>query len=120
MAKADFEIKRGDLLPVIQATLRQENDKGEMVVIDLRTAISVHFILRNMGTNQLKTRALADILDAINGVVRYNWVTADTNTVGNYRCEWEILWPGSPTSKPQTVPTDSYNTVDILQDLDNA
>ncbi len=119
MAKADFEIKRGDLLPVIQATLRQENDKGEMVVIDLRTAISVTFVMRNMDTNQLKTRAVADIVDAINGVVRYHWAVVDTNTVGHYRCEWEILWPGTP-NKPQTVPTDSYNTIDILQDLDNA
>lgn len=104
---ADFSIKSFDRLPSIQATLSA----------NLTTATSVDFIMRPAAGGAVKVNAAAVIVDADGGVVRYDWLAADTDTPGSYQAEWEVHWPGPKT---QTFPTLSYHTIDVLADLDGA
>lgn len=109
---ADFTMKAHDQLPSIQASLLNGDSP-----VDLTTAVSVKFIMAASPSGTVKVNSTAVIVDAPNGIVRYDWITADTNTVGNYQGEWQVTWPGA---KQQSFPTTSYHSIAILADLDNA
>lgn len=107
---ADFAIKAHDRLPSIQATLSTAG-----APVDLTAATAVTFIMRPAAGGTVKVDAAATIVSAASGVVRYDWVAADTNTPGSYQAEWEVVWTGG---RKQTFPTLTYHTVDVLADLD--
>lgn len=107
MADPDFTIKSFDRLPSIQATLSA----------DLTTAVGVDFIMRAAAGGAAKVNAPAVIVNAAGGVVRYDWLAADTDTPGSFQGEWEVHWPGAKT---QTFPTLTYHTIAVLADLDGA
>ena len=103
--------KQNDLEPPAQAPLLNADGSP----IDLTTATSVKFLMRPTGTSgSPKVTHAVTITDAANGIVKYAWVSGDTDTVGTFDQEWEITWP---TSRPQTVPNHGYNTVVIEDDL---
>lgn len=109
--------KQHDLEPPPQSTLA--NADGDP--INLTTADAVYFLMRPVGGGTA-LRVAATVVDATNGVVKHTWDTSGapwgtghTDTVGTYDQEWEIMWP---TSRPQTVPNESYNTIVIVDDLD--
>jgi hypothetical protein len=104
---ADFTIKANDRLPSIQATLSA----------DLTTATGVNFIMKSIQGNTIKVNAAATIVTPASGVVRYDWIAADTATPGSYQAEWQVTWTGG---KKQTFPTLTYHSVDVLADLDGA
>jgi hypothetical protein len=109
---ADFSIKAHDRLPAVQATLT--NASGP---VDLSSALGVKFIMKLINGVTTKVNAAAVLIDAPSGVVRYDWIAADTDTPGSYRAEWEITWADG---RKQTAPTLSYHTIDVLADLDGA
>jgi hypothetical protein len=104
---ADFQIKSFDRLPSIQATLNA----------DLTTAVDVKFIMRPSNGGTVKVNAAATIVNPSGGVVRYDWLTADTDTPGQFQAEWEVHWPGPKT---QTFPTATYHSIEVVADLDGA
>jgi hypothetical protein len=104
---ADFTIKANDRLPSIQATLSA----------DLTTATGVNFIMKSVQGNTIKVNAAATIVTPASGVVRYDWIAADTATPGSYQAEWQVTWTGG---KKQTFPTLTYHSIDVLADLDGA
>lgn len=107
---ADFTIRRGDLLPVIVATL---SDEETGVAVNL-TGATVRFRMKAYGDDPPKINAPAIISNAVNGVVRYEWAGTDTDTVGGYIAEWQITWPGAKT---QTFPSDGYLSIEIMPDI---
>jgi hypothetical protein len=109
---ADFALKRHDLQPSIQATLYQGG-----IPVDLTGAASVKFTMTLIGGSTPKVNAAAVVVSAASGVVRYDWVAADTDTIGDYYGEWQVLWTAG--SKPQTFPSSGYHTISIQADLDN-
>jgi hypothetical protein len=109
---ADFTIKAHDERPSIQATLFTGG-----VAVDLTSATGVDFIMALASGGAPKVNAAAVVADAINGVVRYDWISADTDTPGDYEAEWQVTWADSDT---QTFPTASYHTISVLADLDGA
>src|SRR4051812_42228077 len=102
---ADWSLKAHDTLPSIQATLSA----------DLTTATGVNFIMRPVAGGPVKVNAAAVIVTPATGIVRYDWIPADTDTAGSYQAEWQVTWAGG---KRQTFPTLTYHTVDVLADLD--
>lgn len=106
---ADYAIKQHDQLPSIQATFASAG-----FPVDLSGAAGVTFIMRP-SSGPVKVNAPAVIVDAGNGIVRYDWLAADTDTAGSFMAEWQVTWTGG---KQQTFPTLTYHTVDILADLD--
>ncbi len=96
-----YTIKRGDLLPVPQATTLASDGAA----INLTTATGVVFRYRLQGTTTWTTKT-AVIVTAASGIVRYDWVAPDTDiTPGLYEAEYVITWP---VAKPQTVPNDGF------------
>ena len=104
---ADFTIKAHDRLPSIQATLSA----------DLTTATGVKFIMKSIQGNTVKVNATATVVTPASGVVRYDWIAADTDTPGSYQAEWQVTWSAGKT---QTFPTLTYHSIDVLADLDGA
>lgn len=108
MPDADRILKQHDLFPPLQATLSDQNGP-----IDLTTATAVKLLMKTTDGRISVTGACA-IVDAVNGVVRYQWVRGDTDNIGEYNVEFEITWP---TALPETVPNDGYNLISIEADL---
>ena len=111
--------KQNDLEPPCQSTLTN----ADGTAINLTTASSVWFLMRPVGGGTALRVQASIVGDPAAGVVKHTWATTGapwnsssghTYTVGTYDQEWEILWP---TSRPQTVPNDSYNTITIVDDL---
>lgn len=109
----DFEIKRGDRLPIFEATLR-DADKAS---VDLTNADTVRLILKRGSTIYLDKAMTVDPAqdqDDHKGKVTYVWGDGDTNTKGQYNGEIEVTFTGG---KKQTFPTHGYMTVVIAADL---
>lgn len=110
MAISTLDVKRGDLLP-LPATVLKHTDG---TVVDL-TSATVRFIMRPVGASSPKVAASAAVIGSpVNGSVMYAWIAADTDTVGVFRAEWEVTFPGAV---PQTFPTVGYLEVRVFDDL---
>jgi len=117
----DFTMQSHDLLPSIQATLK--NPDGS--IVDLTNATSVNFILLAANTDWTPKAGATPTVDAAatmvlpktSGVVNYAWVAGDTATAGLYLGQWEVIWPGA---LPQSFPTLTYYAIEIRADLNGA
>ncbi len=112
MSNFDFVIKRGDLLPVFTATLKDANGNP----VDL-TGTTVKFIMRFVGATTAKVNAAAAVdPDQVNnkGKVTYAWTGTDTNTGGIVEAECPVTFPGGKT---ETFPSDRYLVGRITADL---
>ena len=104
-----FFIKQNDTSPALQATLKD----GSGTVINL-TGCSVNFHMRKIGDTAVKTDASATISDALNGVVYYQWVASDTDTIGSFECEFEVTFSGGEI---ESFPNNKFINVEITDDI---
>ena len=104
-----FFLKQGDLLPSIQAQLLDTSG----VPVDLTGVLGVNFCFRRRNNTNVTTAA-ATIVDATNGVVQYDWVAGDTDTVGEYEAEWVVTFA---SGKEQTFPSEGFNEFEVTEDL---
>jgi hypothetical protein len=61
-------------------------------------------------------RAVADI-DVIDGTLTYIWQASDTDFIGEYEAEFDVL---DAEGKRRTFPADGHIRVQVLDDLDDA
>lgn len=95
----DFNLRKGDRLPLLTATLLDPDGDA----VDLTTATGVIFQMRAKHASTLKVSAAASVLSpATAGRVQYAWAAADVDTEGLYEGTFEVTWTGGKT---QTVPT---------------
>ena len=104
-----FYIKQNDTGPAMLATLQDANGNA----INL-TGASVRFHMRSVGGGNPVVDAAATVVTAASGIVRYNWVAADTDTVGTYRAEFEVTYADASI---ETFPNDGYIVVQIIDDI---
>ena len=104
-----FYIKQNDTSPSMLATLQDAND----VAVDL-TSASVRFHLRPISSNTVKVDQAATIVTAVDGLVRYDWQAADTDTTGSYQAEFEVTYADASI---ETFPNDGYIRVEIISDI---
>lgn len=104
-----FFLKTGDTQPSIRRKLISKTDGTP---IDL-TLATVKFLMMDSDGN-VKVNAAAVIEDALGGVVRYDWVAADTTTAGTFDAEFQISFPSGGIF---TMPSDGYIVVEITEEL---
>ena len=111
-----FTLKQNDRRPLFVVVLKDNFGEPDEAVVDLTNATSAVFNMVPAGGGAVKiNRGSATIgSPASNGQVTYSWGTADTNTVGTFNAEIEIVWNDG---KAETFPNDSYWTVEIVDDL---
>lgn len=104
-----FSIKQNDRSPAMLATLQDAS--GTAVNI---TGASVRFHMRQIGSTQVKVDAAASIVTADEGLVRYNWISADTADTGSFQAEFEVTYADGSI---ETFPNDGYIRVEIIDDI---
>lgn len=79
-------------LPVLQVTLSEYKTETDTQEVDLRGAtVSFYMKEKSAGSNKVNGAACR-LLDPENGLVRYEWATADLNTVGTYTCQFKVVF----------------------------
>jgi hypothetical protein len=86
-----FLIKQDDTLPFFQALLKTQVESDDPLPVDL-TGATVVFKMQPSDGGPLKVSAPAVINNALTGDVQYEWVPADTDTVGAYLAEFEATF----------------------------
>lgn len=104
-----FYVKQNDTAPSIRATLKDGDDDA----IDL-TGASVRFHMRSIGGTSAKVDSAATVVTAASGIVQYDWVAADTDTVGTYQAEFEVTYSDT---RIETFPNNGYIVVEITDDI---
>ena len=102
-----FKIKRNDTSPAISQQLLDSDGNA----VDI-TGATIKFLMARRGP--LKVNGTATIVTAATGMVKYQWVAADTDTVGLYQIEWEVTYSGGGV---ETFPNEGYNYVHVETDL---
>jgi len=97
--------KSSDLLPVFTAQLVSANGTP----IDI-TASTVTLVMRRR-SDGLRKAFVATITTASLGKVSYTWASGDLADVGDYDCEWQVVYTSG--SKKLTVPNDSYFLIQV-------
>lgn len=104
---SDLIMKKNDLEPVVNAVLRDGDGLADL------TGATVKFIMKLGLVGAVKVNSSATIVSATGGQVRYTWAGTDTDTAGDYICEWEVTRAG----KKSTFPNGSFKRVRIVTDL---
>ena len=103
-----FTIKQNDTSPALQATLKDAN--GDAVDV---TGATIRFHMRD-DEGTVKVDAAGAIVTAASGIIEYNWLAADTDTVGVYEAEFEVTYADSTV---ETFPNDGYIRVRVKDDI---
>lgn len=106
----DFQIRAGDRLPVIGATITDGKPvpgfpNGTPVVL---TGATVRFLMRPLDHSTPTLDNAATITDPTGGKVTYAWAAGDTAIAGSYIAEWQITFSDGrrltvPNGTPITV-----------------
>ncbi len=104
-----FYIKQNDTVPSLRAALK--NGSGDAVDI---TGATCQFHMRVLGQTTVTVDASAQIIDEETGIVQYNWVADDTDTIGSYQAEFEVTYPDGTI---ETFPNNGYIRVEITDDI---
>jgi len=108
---ATFTIKQNDQLPEIVASCIGSNG----LPVDLTGATSVVFHMTGPSpATSTKVNAAGTIVNYTAGQVKYSWAAADTDTVGTFNAEFEVVFP---TSKKMTFPNYENISVVVVDDL---
>jgi hypothetical protein len=110
---ADYTIKQDDTRPMLVRYLKQTID-GVESGISLSTASAVKFIMKRSTAPNNSVTGTATIITVASGQVGYLWQTGDTSQAGLYNAEFEIKWSDGGY---ETVPNDSYFSIEIVADL---
>lgn len=104
-----FYVKQNDTSPAMLATLQDADGNAVNV-----TGATVRFHMRAVGSTQVVVDEAATIVTPLDGLVRYDWQAADTDTIGSYQAEFEVTYADSSV---ETFPNDGYIRVEIIDDI---
>lgn len=108
--RIDIAIKRNDRRPSILGDLYEPDGTPALL-----TGATVKFLgkqrgaAKTIGGNATIVTATAEL-----SRVRYDWQTTDTDTAGDFDCEWEVT---DGAGKKETYPQSGYLLLRVLTDL---
>ena len=113
-----LRMKRNDTLPLVKISVveRDLDNPAVTTPVDLTGASAKFIMVTDADPRVVKVNAAATITDALNGKVEYSWISADTDTSGDYLAEFEITLTGGKI----TLPSDDSLKIKIIDDYDNA
>jgi len=111
--REDFNLKQFDTSPSLTATLLGTDGKTPQ---DL-TGATVRLSLKLTNGSGTLLGGPAVVVDAANGVVRYDWQAIDVAAAGHYQAEWVVTFPGP---REMTWPNDGYLRIEIEPRIDPA
>lgn len=76
------------------------------------TGTTVYFIMRGTQDSTVYVERAANLIDAINGKVRFKFTTGETDRPGLYNCEWRIVFDEGSVL---TVPDNDTLTLEIVK-----
>ena len=100
--------KQNDTKP-IYSHLRDVNGN-----VDLTNATSVVFNMRDQSGTVKVSRGVCSIETASTGYVKYPFLATDTDEVGTYKGEYEVLWSDGII---ETYPEGDYVVIKIVDDI---
>ena len=103
-----FYIKQNDTSPSILATLADANN----VPVPL-TGVTVRIHIRDVAGSLLVDRQI-EIINPLEGIVRFNWQTGDTATPGTYYAEFEVTYTDDTI---ETFPNNGKSVIVIKPEL---
>ncbi len=103
-----FTVKQNDTVPALEAQLL--DSEGNPINLDM---CGVRFHMRD-GYGRKEIIRPAIITSAAQGLIKVNWQAGETDTVGVYRCEFQITFTDNTIL---TVPNDGYFLINIVQEL---
>lgn len=103
-----FYMKQNDTSPSIKI----ECADGDDAIIPV-TGASVNFFMRD-ANGTVKVNGAGDVVDGPNGIIKYDWVLTDTNTVGVFNAEFQVTFAGGEI---ETFPNKGYISVVIGDDI---
>ena len=103
-----FTIKQNDTSPSLRASL---TDSNLAPIILTGSTVKVH--MKSL-TGVVKLDSPMTITDAVNGVVQYNWVTGDTDTVGTYYVEFQVTYSDGSV---ETFPNSGNRVISVVKEL---
>lgn len=108
-----FIIKEGDTSP---ALLLQMQDSEQNPVNISGSSVQLIAVDEETGETVITedTTGNLEIVDAINGIVKYPWKSADTENARTLLYEFEVEYTDGAV---ETFPNDSYNVIEIIKDL---
>lgn len=109
-------IKQHDTLPQLRLRLTDTNYPNG---VPLSGATEARLLVSKLGT--LKVNAVMVIEDQVAnpGVVHYDWLPANTDTVGDFNMEVQVTWAtgGVETWPVSTDPAPAYMILRVQKDL---
>jgi hypothetical protein len=93
-----LKFEQGVTSPPITSVIEIDDDAQNL------TGSTILFRLRPFGSPVFKVNASATIVDAPEGVVKYDWATNDLDTSGDYWYSWHITLPSGKVQKTPELP----------------
>lgn len=103
-----FSIKQNDTSPALQAILKD----ATLAPIDLTGAV-VRFHMKSL-EGSLKVNTTMTVVNALGGIVQYDWVLGDTDTVGAYYVEFQVTYADASV---ETFPNNGNKIVSVVREL---
>jgi len=105
-------LKAGDTLPVFEAQLLHNGDPYDLT--GKTPELHMNEEGSDLSSKQIDGVAMT-VVDEVDGQVKYEWSSAETDAEGNY--DLEIVVVDDSTSQERTFPTDGFVGVRIYEDL---
>ena len=99
-------LKQNNTSPVLQTTLLD----GDGNAVNLTGATVTFTMIDDDGVAKVSDGSVT-LVDAVNGIVKYAWSAADTDTVGEFSASFEVTYSDTTV---ETFPISSYIRVSIL------
>jgi len=109
--RAVFQVQQGDTLPAVEYALAGNDLDASHLNL---AGASVDFVFYQLKSDSAVTTKTAEIVDAETNRVRYQWQAGDTDTPGDYVCEFKVTYADGAVL---TFPRGGVLTLEILGGL---